>query len=67
MAVDPPARLPLAARCLLPFLAGSFEGWHEANGSEPPPDVLARILARYPGDPGEVAAACELERRDGWL
>jgi hypothetical protein len=56
MAADPPVRLPLAARCRLAFLAGSLEAWREANGSDPPPDVLTRILARYPGDPGELAA-----------
>jgi hypothetical protein len=52
---DLTVKLPLAARCRLAFLAGSLEAWREANRSEPPPDVLARILARYPDNPGELA------------
>jgi hypothetical protein len=48
--------LPLAARRRLAFLASALDAWREANaGSDPPPDVLARILAPYPGHPPNVA------------
>jgi hypothetical protein len=54
--------VPLAARCRLAFLEGVIEAWREANGSEPPPDLLVRMLARYPGDPAEVAAQAAASR-----
>ena len=46
--------LPLATRCRLAFLEGAIEAWREANDCEPPPEVLARVLARYPGEPAEA-------------
>ena len=50
------ARLPLVARCRLAFLVGALEAWREANdGANPPPVILSRIAARYPGDPPTVA------------
>jgi hypothetical protein len=63
--------LPLAARCRLAFPAGALEAWREAKGAEPPPDVLARILARYPGpfggghEAGAVEGATMSRRRGG--
>ena len=56
--------MPLAARCRLAFLdlEGVIAAWREAHDREPSPEVLARMLARYPGDPAEAAARAAASR-----
>lgn len=55
--------LPLAARCRLAFLTGTLEAWREANGIDPPPEVLAQLLRRYPGDPDVITERLDRARR----
>ena len=37
------------------FLEGAAEEWQRANGRPPTDDELRRILARYPGNPAQLA------------
>lgn len=67
---DDPAALcngdiPLAARCRLTYVAGVEERSRDARGRGLTEDELRRARVRYPGDPADVAARWERERRGG--
>ena len=57
--------IPIEVRCRMAYLAGAEEDALEKLGRGLTAEELRASIARYPGDPDEVAERYERQRRGG--